>query len=89
MRGGLGAGVVLTSPKRDPLEYVLQIHFKASNNVVEYEALLLGLQTAKNLNIECLTIYGDSKLVVWKIGNQYQAKQPRLRTYRNEVWDLI
>ena len=35
MRGGLGAGIVLTSPKGDRLEYVLQIHFAASNNVVE------------------------------------------------------
>jgi hypothetical protein len=26
MRGGLGAGIVLTSPKGDRLEYVLQIH---------------------------------------------------------------
>jgi hypothetical protein len=33
MRGGLGAGVVLASPKGDKLHYVLQIHFTASNNV--------------------------------------------------------
>ena len=32
---GLGAGIVLTSPKQDKLEYVLQIHFNASNNVAE------------------------------------------------------
>src|SRR5664279_2496288 len=42
MRGGLGAGIVLTSPKGDRLEYALQIHFKASNNVAEYEALVHG-----------------------------------------------
>jgi hypothetical protein len=35
MRGGLGAGVVLTSPKGDKLHYVLQIHFNASNNIAE------------------------------------------------------
>ena len=33
MHGGLGAGIVLTSPKGDRLEYTLQIHFKAPNNV--------------------------------------------------------
>jgi hypothetical protein len=36
---GLGAGIVLSSPKNDQLRYVLQIHFAASNNVAEYEAL--------------------------------------------------
>lgn len=41
------------------------------------------------MTIECLTVYGDSELVVKKIKNQCHTKHPRLRTYRNEVWDLI
>jgi ribonuclease HI len=44
MIGGLGAGIVLTSPKGDKL---LQMHFRASNNVAEYEALVHGLKLAK------------------------------------------
>jgi ribonuclease HI len=40
MRTGLGAGIVLTSPKGDKLRYMLQIHFAASNNMAEYEALV-------------------------------------------------
>jgi ribonuclease HI len=42
MPGGLGAGVVFTSPKEDKLQYILHIHFHASNNVAEYEALVHG-----------------------------------------------
>lgn len=41
------------------------------------------------MNIECLTVYGDFELVIRQIKNQCQAKHPRLRTYHNEVWDLI
>ena len=48
---GLGAGVVLTSPKRDVLKYVLQIHFNASNNIAEYEAVIHGLNVAKEIGI--------------------------------------
>ena len=48
---GFGAGVVLTSPKNDKLSYVLQIHFAASNNVAEYEALVHGLKVAKEIGI--------------------------------------
>ena len=39
------------SPKKDQLKYVLQIHFAASNNVAEYEALIHGLRVAKEIGI--------------------------------------
>jgi hypothetical protein len=51
MLGGLGAGVILTSPKGDKLQYMLQMHFRASNNVTEYEALVHGLKMAKEIGI--------------------------------------
>ena len=41
MRTGLGDGIFLTSPKGDKLRYVLQIHFAASNNVAEYNVVML------------------------------------------------
>ena len=43
MLNGAGAGVVLVSPKKDEMRYVLRIHFLATNNEAEYEALLYGL----------------------------------------------
>ena len=60
MHGGMGAGIVLTSPKGDRLEYALQIHFKASNNVAEYEALVHGLKLAKQIGIQRILYFGDS-----------------------------
>ena len=51
MRTGLGAGIILTSPKGDKLKYMLQIHFAASNNVAKYEALVHGLRLAKEIGI--------------------------------------
>lgn len=35
-----GAGIVITSPKGDELEFVVNFKFRASNNKVEYEALI-------------------------------------------------
>src|SRR3954465_15010979 len=52
MRSGLGAGIVLTSPKNDKLHYVLQIHFAASNNVAEYKALVHNIKLAKEIDIQ-------------------------------------
>jgi hypothetical protein len=40
----VGAGILVTSPKGKNFKYVLQMHFPASNNAAEYEALLHGLR---------------------------------------------
>jgi ribonuclease HI len=61
---GLGAGIVLTSPKYDQLRYVLQIHFTASNNVAEYEALVHGLKVSKDICIRWIMCFGDLDLVI-------------------------
>jgi hypothetical protein len=34
-------------------------------------------------------MFGDAELIVHQVKNLYQAKHPRLRAYRNEVWDLV
>ncbi|KAK1649723.1 hypothetical protein QYE76_067528 [Lolium multiflorum] len=49
---GSGAGVTLKSPTGEELQYVLQIHFEATNNMAEYEALLHGLRIAKEIGIK-------------------------------------
>ncbi|KAL0439296.1 UNVERIFIED_CONTAM: hypothetical protein Slati_2412600 [Sesamum latifolium] len=41
---GSGAGVVLTSPQGDDVEFAINFEFKASNNEAEYEALVLGMR---------------------------------------------
>ncbi|XP_015697672.1 uncharacterized protein LOC102700382 [Oryza brachyantha] len=51
---GAGAGVVLISPNGEKFKYVHQIHFPASHNVAEYEALLHGLRLAISLGIRRL-----------------------------------
>ena len=48
---GLGAGVVLTSPRGDKIRYVLRLMFPYTNSAVEYEALLHGLRVAKEMNL--------------------------------------
>jgi hypothetical protein len=36
-----------------------------------------------------LIVYGDVELIVKQIKQEYQAKHPRLRLYRNCAWDII
>ena len=88
MRTSLGAGVVLTSPKGDKLKYTLQIHFAASNNVAEYEALIQGLPLAKELGIRRILCYGDSDLVVQQSSGDWDAKDANMASYRFLVQQL-
>lgn len=46
---GAGVGIVIISPKGVKLEHSLMLGFRASNNEVEYEALLAGLRATLSL----------------------------------------
>ena len=61
---GSGAGVVLISPNGSRLRYAIRLHFSASNNAAEYEALINGLRIAIELGATWLYIHGDSELVI-------------------------
>jgi ribonuclease HI len=88
-REGVGAGVVFVSPCQETISLSYKLEFETTNNVAEYEALVLGLRAAKDMGIEEISVFGDAELIVQQIKNAYQAKHPRLRSYRNEVWDLV
>jgi ribonuclease HI len=61
---GVGASVLLISPQGEQLKYIPQIHYKASNNRAEYEALIHGLHIVVSLGIKRLLAFGDSKVVI-------------------------
>ncbi|KAK1610937.1 hypothetical protein QYE76_034610 [Lolium multiflorum] len=88
LKEGLGAGVVLTSPKGDHLWYVLQVHFRASNNVAEYEALVHGLKVAKEIGVHRIICYGDSDLVVQQCSGDWDAKDANMASYRFHVQNI-
>jgi ribonuclease HI len=86
---GAGAGVVFRSPSQETISLSYKLEFEVTNNVAEYEALVLGLRAAKEMGIREMAVFGDAELIVQQVKNVYQAKHPRLKNYRNEVWDLV
>src|SRR5436190_22735274 len=85
---GEGAGIVLISPTGKRLKYVLQLHFPASNNATEYEALLHGLRIAISLGIRRLVVHGDSELVVNQVQKEYACTSTKMSAYYQEVRKL-
>ena len=64
MAPGSGARVVLISPDRSRLRYAIRLHFLASNNAAEYEALINELHIAVELGAMRIYVRGDSELVI-------------------------
>ncbi|GKA72828.1 reverse transcriptase domain-containing protein [Tanacetum coccineum] len=56
---GSGAGLMLINPEGKEYTYALRFKFKTTNNEAEYEALLAGLQIAKQMEIKSLAIFAD------------------------------
>jgi ribonuclease HI len=48
---GTGAGVLLLTPDGEQFKYVVHLDFKATNNMAEYEALIVGLSTVLSLGV--------------------------------------
>ena len=54
----------MVSPEGGKFQYAVRLHFPASNNVAEYEALISGPCIAIDIGATRLYVYGDPKLVV-------------------------
>ena len=61
-------GILLISPQGDHIprsvRLVFSDHHRLMNNMVEYEACIIGLETALDLGIRQLETHGDSNLVI-------------------------
>jgi ribonuclease HI len=88
-REGDGAGVWINHPDGDAKLCSYKLVFECTNNMAEYEALILGLKILKELGAKRIAVHGDSKLIINKIKGIYQEKQPRLRAYRNLLLELL
>jgi ribonuclease HI len=85
MKTGAGAGLLFISPLGKHLRYVLALHFPASNNVAEYEALVNGLRIAIELGVRCLDARGDSQLVIDQVMKNSHCRDPKMEAYYDEV----
>ena len=65
---GYGIGVLLISPHGDHIPRSVRLAlldcYPATNNIVEYEACIIGLETTLELKIIRMEIFGDSNLVI-------------------------
>jgi ribonuclease HI len=82
---GAGAGLLFVSPLGVHMRYIIRLHFPASNNVAEYEALVTGLRIAVELGVRHLDVRGDSQLVIDQVMKSSSCHDPKMEAYCQEV----
>jgi ribonuclease HI len=85
MKSGAGAGLLFILPLGKHVRYVLRLHFPASNNVAEYEALVNGLRIAVELGVRRLDARGDSQLVIDQVMKNSHCRDRKMEAYCDEV----
>jgi ribonuclease HI len=88
MKEGASVGLVFISPFGVRMEYLVRLHFPASNNAAEYKVLINGLRIAVELGIKRLEIRGDSELVVDQVMKDKNCMDPKMVAYCQAVRDL-
>ena len=82
---GSGVGLVLISPEKITIEKSLRLGFSATNNTVEYEALLQGMVMVQKMGGKAIEVFLDSKLVVGQVRGELEARDVRMQEYLGQV----
>ncbi|XP_072089167.1 uncharacterized protein [Arachis hypogaea] len=80
-----GAGIILENQNGITIEQSIRYDFPVSNNQAEYEALLAGLNLAREVGAKILEVNTDSQVVCSQINGSYQTRDPLLQQYLKKV----
>ena len=78
---GARLGQQLKASIREIIEQAIRLDFPASNNEVEYEAIIAGINLAIPISSEKIIIRSDSQLVVGQVNGEYETRDQRMTKY--------
>ncbi len=87
--GPAGVGILVLRQDGEVLERLHRFIGEATNNVAEYQALLLALDWVGEHGYSDLEVRSDSELLVRQIQGRYQVKNPGLRPLHAQARERI
>ena len=81
--------MVIQTPEGDKIECMIRLDFPSTNNEVEYEALVAGLDLTKAAGAENMIIHCDSQVITSQINDDYKCRNERMKKYLEEVKNRI
>ena len=85
---GARARVVFVSPEKHILSHSFILVGLYSNNVAEYQALILGLQMVIRMRIKDLDVYGDAQLFINQLLKEFELKKDDLIPHHKNALQL-
>jgi ribonuclease HI len=85
---GNGAGAVVISPENKQYPVSTRLLFECTNNTAEYEACIIGLEAALELEAKKLEVFGDSLLIICQVKGEWQTKDEKLKLYQSYLLKL-
>ena len=82
---GAGATAILISPSKIKTCYAARLEFNCTNNITEYETLLLGLRKLKAMGIRREVLKSNSQVITCHIDKSTRARDPKLEKYLDTV----
>jgi ribonuclease HI len=83
--GPAAVAAVLTTPEGELIEQQGKPIGRATNNVAEYRAVLLGIELAESVGAREVELIGDSELIVKQVKGEYRVKDAGLQPLHAEV----
>ena len=87
-----GIGILLISPQGDHIPISARLtfsdHHRLTNNMVEYEACITGLEIALDIGVRQLEIHRDSNLVIQHTQGIWRTRDEMLKPFHDYL-DLL
>jgi len=75
---GCGVGILLVSPRGATYSFSIRVTTPCTNNIVEHEAVLKGMELLLEASAEAVEIFEDSKLVISQFTEEYRCESEAL-----------
>lgn len=76
------------SPEGEHLEFAIKSAFITTNNEAEYEAIIPGMELAREMGVMILERRSDSQVVTGHIRREYEARGEKMKEYLSKVQEL-
>jgi hypothetical protein len=77
------------SPNSTYIDLSIRLEFACTNNQVEFEALLHGIEYLRDLGARDADVFGDSNLIAQQVRGDSQCLDGVLNSYRDRCLDII
>ncbi|XP_075101740.1 uncharacterized protein LOC142177171 [Nicotiana tabacum] len=82
----IGAVLISESGQHSPAS--TKIRFPCTNNMAEYEACIVGIRMAVDMNVKELLVIGDSDLLIQQVQWEWSTKNVKILPYLHYVKEL-